>query len=686
MSTASIPLSTYQFFSSKQRVRFAGFVLATALALCAILIGCGGGSSSSTTTSNPVTITLLPSTATVTIGTTEQFTATVTNASNTGVTYQVNNVTGGNSTTGTISTTGLYTPPATVPNPNTVEIEAVSQQDASEKATASVTITLPPPTTHIDIQPAGPTISAGAIQTFTASLNGKPLTTVSWSLGACTASAPNGCGTVNAQTGVYTAPLSPPPGGSISLIATDTNAADNTPAATTSITIQFSNGTLSGPYAFAVIGSSKAIAGTLTADGNGGFTAGSADINTSGSATSGNGLTGNYNLGTDGRGTLTTNLGVFAIAMVSHSHGYLLRRDSGFASMVGTIDAQDSSKFTLQALSGNYTIAFASHGGSFATQVAGAGAFQTDGTGAVNNGQFDVNVGGTVSSPGTTGSLALSGVPGRGTLTFGTRSFAFYIIDATHTKLIETDSTPGLGDMISQNPGPYTAASFNHTFAAVLNGFISGGPLAIGAVFGLNGNGAFSNAIFDVNQNGSGQNTAGVAGTYVVSDSITGRTAMTATINGANRTFIFYPEANGALNVIETDITAVASGTAFIQQSNASTNSVIVGHFAMTGAGTDLVTSPGEEDLVGQWLPSGGTTFNGTVDLNDNGGVTIGNLINNAASSYLIGQSGRAQGGSVVAGSFSAPNVNFYVVDANTVLFLEMDGNHVITGAMQKQY
>ncbi len=57
----------------------------------------------------PVTVTVSPGTASVSAGGgTQAFTATVENASNTGVTWQVDGVTGGNSTVGTISTAGLY--------------------------------------------------------------------------------------------------------------------------------------------------------------------------------------------------------------------------------------------------------------------------------------------------------------------------------------------------------------------------------------------------------------------------------------------------------------------------------------------------------------------------------------------------------------------------------------------------
>jgi parallel beta-helix repeat protein len=79
----------------------------------------------------------------VNVGAQMQFTATVENASNTAVTWQVNDETGGNATAGTISSSGLYTAPATVPNPATVTVTAISQADSSAAASTTLTVTVP---------------------------------------------------------------------------------------------------------------------------------------------------------------------------------------------------------------------------------------------------------------------------------------------------------------------------------------------------------------------------------------------------------------------------------------------------------------------------------------------------------------------------------------------------------------
>jgi len=89
----------------------------------------------------PVTITISPTSTSVRIGRTHQFTATVKNTTNKAVTWSVSGVTGGNSTVGTINSNGLYTAPGAVPSPSTVTVKAVSKADSTKSATAAVTVT-----------------------------------------------------------------------------------------------------------------------------------------------------------------------------------------------------------------------------------------------------------------------------------------------------------------------------------------------------------------------------------------------------------------------------------------------------------------------------------------------------------------------------------------------------------------
>jgi uncharacterized protein (DUF1800 family) len=92
------------------------------------------------------TVTVSPTTATVSLDGTRQFTKNVTGATNTNVTWAVNGVTGGNATVGTINTSGLYTPPAALPNPVAVKVRATSVANTTKFAEATVSLQHPTPT------------------------------------------------------------------------------------------------------------------------------------------------------------------------------------------------------------------------------------------------------------------------------------------------------------------------------------------------------------------------------------------------------------------------------------------------------------------------------------------------------------------------------------------------------------
>lgn len=171
-------------------------------------------------TSGPVTITLqinapnvcsvnmLPTSVTLAINNTQQFTATTTGCSPSTVFYQVNGVTGGNATVGTISVGGLYTAPASVPTPATVTVTAVSNQDNTKVANSSVTIQNPPPPCTISIVPTSANLNTNATQQFTATTNGCSPSTVTYTVNGVTGGNST-VGTING-TGLYTAPANVP--------------------------------------------------------------------------------------------------------------------------------------------------------------------------------------------------------------------------------------------------------------------------------------------------------------------------------------------------------------------------------------------------------------------------------------------------------------------------------------------
>ena len=103
----------------------------------------GGGTSSGLTftINKPIPlVTISPASATVAAGGQQQFTAKVSNSLNLAVTWEVNGISGGNATVGTISNAGLYIAPTAQAS---VTISAVSQADANQSASATLSVLAP---------------------------------------------------------------------------------------------------------------------------------------------------------------------------------------------------------------------------------------------------------------------------------------------------------------------------------------------------------------------------------------------------------------------------------------------------------------------------------------------------------------------------------------------------------------
>src|ERR1041384_2543811 len=172
-----------------------------------------------------------PPTGSVLLGTSLQFSATVTGAGKASVIWSVNGANGGSIATGTISATGMYTAPADLPAPTTVRVTATSSADPSTNGTAQVTVVSD---IAVGVSPATTSLELGAKQSFAATLtsSGRPDTSIRWTLsgGAC----PSHCGTVDAN-GNFTAPQILPSPATVTIVAQ--SAADPTKQARVSVTI-----------------------------------------------------------------------------------------------------------------------------------------------------------------------------------------------------------------------------------------------------------------------------------------------------------------------------------------------------------------------------------------------------------------------------------------------------------------
>lgn len=650
--------------------------------------GCGSDNNST-----EVSVTISPTTATLSENQTAQFTATVTNATDTSVTWQVSGVTGGSSSTGTITSTGIFTAPSTIASTTAVAVTAVSVENNTKSASATVTLQAKStaPTPPITISPSSATLPAGAQQSFTASV-GSSSATVVWSV-SCNGQTGPACGVIS-ENGLYTAPLFPPPGGGAMITASVTDSTalpGNAPVA-----IQISNQSLLGTYVFSLsgrdAGNFKASAGTVNFDGQGNVTGGMQD--NSGSASTATITGGTYHIGLDGRGVLTlqSSLGTttYQFVLINSSRVMIESFDTAGGVLSGYLDSQNASELNTASIAGNYSLLFSgASSGTPAGTLLTAGAFAADGAGGISAGLLDINDSGSAqTSLALTGTYSAPSTEGRGTVALstsaGVQSFIYYIVDAAHLKLLESDgNSQGAAELYRQADGPFSAGSFQGTFVAALGGRNSSGPVSTGGIFTFNGTGSVSGRV-DTNNNGNLLNNLTFTGTYAVTDASFGRATMTWNRSDSTTSqFVVYPSSSGEVNILEIDGTA-ASAIALNQPFSGSFNPTFVGNFAVQASGTDFINNPGPEAFLGRLIPNGGSSITGTLAINASGTLAAGASFQ---GSYGFDTTGRAVvNGTSTSSTLGTSTFIVYAADSGKAVFIESDSNRVITGTMRRQY
>jgi hypothetical protein len=101
------------------------------------LLGVGGGKKS-------VTVVVDPTTQSVVVATTQQFTVTVTGSSNMAVAWSLSGTNCSTQDCGSISAAGLYTAPMTIPSPALVTVAATASANSADFGSAAVTIIAAP--------------------------------------------------------------------------------------------------------------------------------------------------------------------------------------------------------------------------------------------------------------------------------------------------------------------------------------------------------------------------------------------------------------------------------------------------------------------------------------------------------------------------------------------------------------
>jgi len=153
----------------------------------AVSVQDNGKSGTAAVTINPqnVQISISPTSASLQLGATQQFTVSVTGTANTNFSLTINGQPSNpTSPWGTIGSTGLYTAPPLLPNANVVTITATSSQDMTKTASASVTVLATAGGINISISPQNSTVAFDSSQTvqFNAAVSGTSNTAVSWNV------------------------------------------------------------------------------------------------------------------------------------------------------------------------------------------------------------------------------------------------------------------------------------------------------------------------------------------------------------------------------------------------------------------------------------------------------------------------------------------------------------------------
>ncbi len=456
--------------------------------------------------------------------------------------------------------------------------------------------------------------------------------------------------------------------------------------------------------------------GSFIADGSGGISGGVEDINSAnipGAAT----LTftsGTYSINSNGKGTvsLTNQTGTlgFSIVMTSATSGLITQTD-GNATASGNFSVQDPNAFSVQSVNTGFVFDFSGvdNNGVPESRV---GQFIGNGAGGADT-LVDINNNATASGPQdfTTDTLAMDpnngSTFGRGTAIISGLNMAFYIVDDSHIKFMETDFPAlTLGDAVAQTGTiSQTTAAFSGNFAMILGGAsISGSDVRAGRITLSNGAiNAGTLRIDDNNSSASGsgnsnpaQLPAGVisAATYAIDTNFpgSGRGTMTFTDSSAGTfSFIFYLSSPSTGVIQDNSAGIVSDGSIRAQASGPFTVSASAGNWAFNFSGQSVNGTTGgfgEEDFLGQYTLYSAGDVSGGVDFTE---LSASSVVLDGAITGSLAVSGDGTGRNPYAiklATSPSTTINFaaYFVDPNTMFVVGTDTHRIITGTVVRNF
>jgi hypothetical protein len=572
------------------------FVAALSVAaLGAITLVASGGGGGGEPPPPPVTVSIAPAVATVKIGQTQQFAATVSGSTNTAVSWSISGPGCSGAACGTVSTAGLYTAPAIVPDPPTVSVRAVAQADATQAATAALTISSD---VQLAVWPPLARIAAGGSRQFLRTLTGHANDAVTWSVAGsgCSGAA---CGTVS-TSGHYAAPAAVAGATTVTLRAR--SVVDPGKSATATIELApLREALLSGTYAYlhrgVLNGYDGVQAGIFTADGAGVLRNGQQDSivpAAGGGSYRGLGFSGTYTIGADNRGLLSfalTGLGTVdwrSTHTASGERGFMQPFYNTAARGNAELHRADPSAFANTGLTGNYVFQFNGADAS-GNRIANLGRFSANGSGTISAGLIDSTDGTTLTQNAAFSGSYNIGSSGRGTMQWviprqGTFNFALYVVSAERMIVVANDDVAAgvplrIGYALRQSGSAFDNASLTGTYVFDLMGRRNASAaVATTGLMTSDGAGAIS-GMLDRNDHYVFSAGQSYTGTYSVAADGRGTLA-----SSALPTMIFYLTGNGLALLMEGPGTSVQTGTLQRQLAAPYSTANLLGQFASSSS------------------------------------------------------------------------------------------------------
>lgn len=558
-------------------------LIAAALALAA----CGGSGGSSVLTS----VSVSPSSVYVLAGATQQMTATASDGG-TAFVWQVNNVTGGNTTVGTITANGLYTAPNLPPAGGTVTITAVEQNADNTSGSAGLYIAFSFVSLDGNYVFSLKGFSQGKpfaeIGEFTAdgkgnlsnllvdSNDGSSVQTKTSLTGGYAVLTDDSTGRI--FFGALECWFTFQAGGSAQLLSISGNT-----VLTGTIWRQDSSAVsmnaLTGPWILAASGrnaTSQAFTrlALLNAITSGSITSGTEDVNGSAPLTR-TAVSGSYTFDGSAHGTLSvkdTGTHPFSFYAITASQLALLSDDPA-APVTGDLYAQQPNSYTAASLDGPYV--FTLSGASLTGNFVQAGQFNPDGMSSLGSVTEDINMPGNLQSGLQTGGTYTFDVSvnGRGTLVINNQgsgapqAYVFYLVSPQQAQIMSSNSAVAAAGTVTLQPGGdiFTNAQLNSNYSVVLAS--QTGQSSLDAILGnllTDGTnaGKLGGYIF---QNNNGQAMPAVAwgGNYLLPGGVRG--TATLTVNGSKLPFALYPITDDEFVMIGTDAASPYFGVAINQ-------------------------------------------------------------------------------------------------------------------------